>query len=226
MLVGASGALAAALSCDTTTGVPGAGECQITTAHAVTGAVEVDRTLHIFGTGRLDASGGGITLNICVAPAPAFSTCDLILDTPAPLVVPPALGGGQIEADDVTGNDDASPITIHVSRDVLMNSSSAILAENTHSGGQGGAIVITAGRDMTMHALATISVSGSGSSGNSPAGSITITVGGSCRPYGRCLHDGPDVAGSRQQHRGLGSAIEIVAGLQMMSTAWRSPRAP
>src|SRR5215468_2902528 len=91
-------AVAAALSCDVTTGSPGAGECQITTAHAVTGTVEVDRTLHIFPTGRIDASGGGITLNICVLTAPPSSTCDLVLDTPNPLVVPPAIGGGQIEA--------------------------------------------------------------------------------------------------------------------------------
>ena len=169
-MFGARVASAAALACDATTGVPGSGECQITTAQAVTGAVEVDRTLHIFGNGRLDASGGGITLRVCVAPAPAFATCDLIIDTPT------VVNGGQIEADDTTGS--AFPIDIAVSRDVLMNDQSKILAENVAGGGSGANITIVAGRDMTMGDSAKISaskVSGSGDTGK--AGNITITVG-------------------------------------------------
>ena len=215
MLLGGGNAVAAALSCDATTGSPGAGECQITTVHAVTGAVEVDRTLHIFGTGRIDASGGGITLSICVAPAPAASTCDLILDTPNPLVVPPAIGGGQIEANDVTGNDNASNVTINVSRDILMGPSSQILAENRVSGGHGGVITITTGRNMTMNGLATISVSGSGSSGNSPAGSIAITVGD---PVGHTAGifdmDSTSQVLANSSAASAGS-ISIVAGSQM-----------
>ena len=75
------------------------------------------------------------------------------------------------------GNDNASPITIRVSRDLLMHANSAILALNTVSGGRGGDIAITTGRNMTMNAGATISVTGTGSSGNSPAGSVNVTDG-------------------------------------------------
>ena len=215
LLMGANGALAAALACDFTTGVAGAGECQITTTHAVTGPVEVDRTLHIFGNGRIDASGGGITLSICVAPAPAVSTCDLILDTPAPVVVPPAIGGGQIEANDILGNDNASNITINVSRDVLMHANSAILAENKVSGGSGGQIVITAGRNMSMNALSMVSVSGSGSSGNSPAGAITITVGDVVGHTNGIFSMDPTSKVLANSSGASAGAIAISAGLQM-----------
>ena len=147
---------------------------------ARTGTYNLDETLRVTGAGRIDASNAsqvGITLNICVPPATASASCDLILDTPAPLVTPPAIGGGQIEANDLAGNDFASPITIRVSRDLLMHANSAILANNTVSGGRGGNIAITTGRNMTMNAGSTISVTGTGSSGNSPAGSVTLTVG-------------------------------------------------
>ena len=160
--------------------INGSGECEISSTVAKTGTYNLDETLHVTGAGRIDASNAslaGITLNICVAPATPSTSCDLILDTPSPLVTPPALGGGQIEADDISGNDNASPITIKVSRDVLMGPNSAILAANTVSGGKGGKVTIAAGRNMTMNGGATISVTGTGSSGNSPAGSIDITVG-------------------------------------------------
>src|SRR5215475_3459654 len=160
--------------------INGSGECEISSAVAKTGTYNLDETLHVTGTGRIDASNAshvGITLNICVAPATPSSSCDLILDTPNPLVTPPAIGGGQIEADDVTGNDNASPIAIKVSRDILMGPSSAILADNTVSGGKGGTITITTGRNMTMNAGATISSTGTGSAGNSPGGAIVINVG-------------------------------------------------
>lgn len=197
----ASPAFAVALTCDATTGVPGAGECQITTAHAVTGPVEVDRTLHVFGNGRLDASGGGITLSICVAPAAVFSACDLILDTPT------VVGGGQIEAND-TGSSgaSASDITINVSRDVLMQAGSAILAENTSDGGDGGDITITAGGDMTMCGQTGVQP-GCGAPGGNPgalissrktagagdtgvSGAITITVGDQAKATGTFYMEG------------------------------------
>src|SRR5580765_8358721 len=95
--------------------INGSGECEISSAVARTGTYNLDETLHVTGAGRIDASNAsllGITLNICVPPATPSASCDLILDTPAPLVTPPALGGGQIEANDLVGNDNASPITI------------------------------------------------------------------------------------------------------------------
>src|ERR1700675_4125993 len=55
-----------------------------------TGIFNLDETLRITGNGRIDASGGGITINICVAPATPSSTCDLIIETPI------AATGGQI----------------------------------------------------------------------------------------------------------------------------------
>ena len=215
-MFGARVASAAALACDATTGVPGAGECQITTAHAVTGAVEVDRTLHIFGNGRLDASGvGGITLRVCVAPAPAFSTCDLIMDTPT------VVNGGQIEADDTTGS--AFPIDIAVSRDVLMNAQSKILSENVASGGSGNNITIVAGRDMTLGASAKISASKvTGSGGTGKAGNITITVGDVVGHTSGVFTMGPSTAAvpgeerdPGEQHRRSAGAIAISAGKEM-----------
>ena len=139
--------------------INGSGECEISSVVARTGTYNLDETLHVTGTGRIDASNAslaGITLNICVAPATPSANCDLILDTPSPLVTPPAIGGGQIEADDLVGNDNASPITIHVSRDPLM-------AQQRHPrtqhgiGRQGRQDHDHDGRNMTMNALATVS---------------------------------------------------------------------
>src|SRR5215471_6686878 len=84
MLFGATSARAD--DCVALGGAIVAGECQITTAVARTGTFNLDETLHVTGTGRIDASGGGITLNVCVAPATP-GACDLVLDTPNPLVV-------------------------------------------------------------------------------------------------------------------------------------------
>src|SRR5262249_40383658 len=63
--------------------INGSGECEISTAVAKTGTFNLDETLHVTGSGRIDASNAshvGITLNICVAPATPSSSCDLILD--------------------------------------------------------------------------------------------------------------------------------------------------
>jgi hypothetical protein len=173
MLVGAKAAIAD--DCGLLGGaINGSGECEIASAVAKTGTYNLDETLHVRGNGRIDASNAslaGITLNICVAPATPSSSCDLILDSPT------VTAGGQIEANDIAGNDNASPITIKVSRDVLMRPSSAILAENRVLGGKGGNIGITAGRNMTMNDGAITSAGGYGSAGNSPAGNVTITVG-------------------------------------------------
>jgi len=152
MFVGAKNALAddcLALSGNPLIG----GECVVNTPRAVTGVFNLDETLRITGNGRIDASGdpGGITLNICFELPAVVGPCDFILETPS------ALNGGQTEADDNAGlpdpneaNDNASPITIKVSRDLLMKAGSAILTENLTSGGSGGDINITVGRNMTM----------------------------------------------------------------------------
>jgi parallel beta helix pectate lyase-like protein len=187
-------------------------ECQITTFVTATGTFTLGESLHVFGTGRIDATTGGITLNICTSP----TACDLILDSPT------VAGGGQIEANDPltppgpTGAS-ASPITINVSRDVIMHANSAILAKNTSDGGGGGDIAITAGRNMTMNAGATIDSTGSGSSGNSPGGDITIAVG-TTPPATPAVGVFTMDTGSQILANGIsGSAgeIKITAGLQM-----------
>ena len=69
MFVGAKAALAVPLTCDATTGVAGAGECQITTLHnlGAGGVVTVDRTLRISGPlGELRVNAGA-TLDLTIA---------------------------------------------------------------------------------------------------------------------------------------------------------------
>ena len=48
-------------------------------------------------------------------------------------------------------NDSAKSITLNVSRDVILESGSAITAENRTSGGDGGDITIVAGRNVELH---------------------------------------------------------------------------
>jgi hypothetical protein len=181
-----------------------AGECQITEAVLRTGTYNLDETLHVFGAGSIDASGDlgvGITLNICTPPA-AAGACDLILDSPS------VVGGGQIRANDTgaANPDDASPITINVSRDVLMLAGSAIRAEDTITGGSGGAITITTGGNMTMcgqtglHAgcvapagnpgalISSQKLAGAGDTGD--GGYITITVGSQLTATGTFYMEG------------------------------------
>jgi hypothetical protein len=181
-----------------------AGECQITEAVLRTGTYNLDETLHVFGAGSIDASGDlgvGITLNICTPPA-AAGACDLILDSPS------VVGGGQIRANDTgaANPDDASPITINVSRDVLMLAGSAITAEDTITGGSGGAITITTGGNMTMcgqtglHAgcvapagnpgalISSQKLAGAGDTGD--GGYITITVGSQLTATGTFYMEG------------------------------------
>ena len=70
LLLGAQSALAVPFCVGASpTGVPDAGECLINASEVRTGTFDLDGTLRITGNGRIDASGGGITFNICVAPA-------------------------------------------------------------------------------------------------------------------------------------------------------------
>jgi hypothetical protein len=102
MLGAPSPALAVNDFCDNVTGAPVTGECEVTSTHIVNGAFTIDRTLHIFGTGKLDVTSPGITIDIAG---------DLLMDT-----------GGQIEANDDPGQacntgvdqDSGCPITLHV----------------------------------------------------------------------------------------------------------------
>jgi hypothetical protein len=170
MLVGAKPALAVNDFCDFVTT-----ECEVTTIHNVSGTFTIDRTLHIFGTGKLDASGGGITINI---------TGDLLMDT-----------GASIEANDDAGaacnsgpdRDNACPITINATGNMEMQAGSSILAENNCvgggpcGGGSGGNITIKLGGDMILHGPATGALissrktSGAGDTGH--GGDIYIQVG-------------------------------------------------
>ncbi len=177
-------------------GAPGTGECTVSSVANVNptlGPFNIDRTLRITGTGRIDASHdvndtAGLVINVCVAPAPAFATCDLIIETPT------AAGGGTIDASDDAvatspgganeGNDSAKPITLNVSRDLMMRAGSFITAENTNSGGDGADITITVGRNVTLHndggsaPGATISSSKAAGGGDGTlAGDIRITAG-------------------------------------------------
>jgi parallel beta-helix repeat protein len=175
--------------------------CVVSSFVTATGVYNLDRTLHIDGNGRIDASGVGITLNICHDAPVAGPSCDLILDTPI------AATGGQIEANDTgVSGANASPITIKVSRDVLMQAGSAILAENTNDGGNGGNITITAGGDMTMCGqtgaqpgcgapagnpgalISSEKTSGAGDTG--VGGDITITVGNTATVTGAFYMEG------------------------------------
>ena len=120
-------------------------ECIISTFVARTGTYNLGEGLRITGAGRIDASGGGITINLCVPPATPSATCDLILETPT------VATGGQIEAQDTgAAGNSGSPIVLNLSRNVLMQAGSAILADNTNDGGGAGNITITAGGNMTM----------------------------------------------------------------------------
>ena len=200
LLFGAKTAFALNDFCDATPGAPGTGECQITTPHSVTGTFQFDRTVHIYGGGRIDATNGGITLNICVAPAPVFATCDFLIDSPS------VMNGGQTEADDPTSppTSSASDITVKVSRNVVMQAGSAILADNFHAGGHPGNITITAGGDMTMCGPAGAQPGCGGPSANDGAEisaqnrdtnaytpiSVTITVGDQSKGTGNFYMEG------------------------------------
>jgi hypothetical protein len=165
-------------------GLETATECQISGLETQTGVFAFGKTLHVLAGGHIDASAGGITLNI---------TGDLLMDN-----------GGVIEADDdnvATPNTGASDITITASGNADLAAGSMISARNTIQGGSGGDISITITGDMAMHGTtgpldncrangtgdplvyatpslgAVITAKGSGSSGFSPAGNITIHVG-------------------------------------------------
>ncbi len=172
-----------------------AGECVINAPVVRTGTFNLDETLRITGNGRIDTTGGALILNICVAPATP-GTCDLILEKPI------AATGGQIEGNNAGIGSD---ITIKVSRDVLMQAGSAILADDTGTAGHGGNITITAGDDMTMCGQtglqpgcgapggkpgALISAQKKGGGATTLVNSVTITVGSTATATGDFYMEG------------------------------------
>ena len=174
----ASPALAVPLTCDNTTGVPGAGECQITTLHnlGAGGTFEVDRTLHIIGpTGELRTNASStLTLNIA-----GGSPNGLIIDS-----------GGLITGNATGASGIGATININVATgNILLAASGAtISAANTAGGGcghpevgRGGVIIITANgtnAKITTEAGTLISVgdSLSGHTPTCPAGAIKISA--------------------------------------------------
>lgn len=196
-------------------------ECQITVAVSRTGTYNLDETLRITGTGSIDASAGttGITLNICVAPAVPSPSCDLILETPT------VLGGGQIKANDDDGapNDDASPITLNASRDVLMQAGTKITTENQDQGGSGGAITMTAGNDMTMCGPAGAKPGCGGASGNAGAlissRNLSATTAGSNGGYITIDVGDVNTASGDFYMEGGVTAYGLETGAKILSTA-------
>jgi protocatechuate 3,4-dioxygenase beta subunit len=118
-------------------GVEGPTECVVSSPVAPGPGPHVfSKTLHVTGTGHVDGSGTGITINVNGAP-----NLDLIMDA-----------GAVIEADDdvPTPNDPAAPITINVSGNALLAAGSRISADNNDQGGTGGNITIDVDHDMTL----------------------------------------------------------------------------
>ncbi len=201
-MFGAQSALAD--DCLALSGAPAGATCLVNTTRVVTGTFNLDETLEITGAGSIDAGGGGITLNICVAPATPSASCDLLVDKPT------LAGGGVIKANDTGATSaSASNITIHVSRNVIMQAGTQITADNTNDGGNAGNIAITAGGDMTMCGQ-TGAQPGCGAPGANPGAfisaqkmsggttsvisSVTITVGDKATATGRFYMEGGSTA--------------------------------
>lgn len=206
----ASPALAVPLTCDNTTGVPGAGECQITTLRnlGAGGTFEVDRTLHIIGPiGELRTNANStLTLNIA-----GGLPNGLIIDS-----------GGKITGNSTSSSTPAATININVTTgNILLDSTGAtISANNTASScgfpavGRGGIINISASgvnAKIITEDGTTISVNGLGTGGCS-AGEINISA-----PFGEIEIDGNVLSQSNQSGTGGnqrpgGGPIKITAG--------------
>ncbi|HEY7599678.1 MAG TPA: hypothetical protein VH741_07110, partial [Candidatus Limnocylindrales bacterium] len=177
------------------------GECEVSSFVAATstahgGSFDIDETLRITGAGRIDATGGGITINV---------DGDLILETPT------AATGGQIEANDPaspTGSS-ASQITLDVTGNMAMQAGTVVEARNATGAGNGASISITVDGDLAMAASsgatpgARIDTSASGASQNSAGASLTLAVGGDME-----MGSGSVIKGESAQN-GNGTAISI-----------------
>ena len=125
------------------------------------------KTLHITPTGSINASTAGapgITLTIDNVGFPA-SAGALVMDDAAAL----------IDTSDVSGNDNAGPITVTASGGAQLASGSVVTSENNSLAGNGGAIGLTLGASSSFAGTIS-SQSTTGQSGN--GGKITIGVTG------------------------------------------------
>ena len=157
--------------CDLGTYNVSADECQITGAVTTTGTKNFHHSVRMMAGSSINASGGGITLNVTGA-------TDLNFTMEA--------GATVLEANDdvATAGASASAIAINTSGDMTMNAGSKILAENNTNGGSGNTITIDVGGDMTMAGasgalngavISTRKTAGAGDTG--VGGNIAITVG-------------------------------------------------
>jgi hypothetical protein len=160
-------------------GAPGTGTCTISAPVNVPGGTfNIDRTLVI--QAAVDASNdvpAGLTINVCVAPAPVFPSCDILIEA-----------GGSIDASDDAadneGGDSPKNITLRASRDLIMAGGTFITSENTTGGGGGDNLIdIAVGRNVTLGNNAgaapgsTISASNLSNGGAALAGDIRIVAG-------------------------------------------------
>jgi hypothetical protein len=184
--------------------INGGGECEVSTFEARTstahgGSFDIDETLRITGSGRIDATGGGITINV---------DGDLILETPT------AATGGQIEANDPSSptGSSASPITLAITGNMEMQPGTVIEARNATGAGSGAAISITVDGNLAMAGTsgadpgARIDNGAGGASGNSAGASLTLNVGGDME-----MGSGSAIKGESVQN-GHGTAIGITVG--------------
>ncbi|MEX0683309.1 MAG: hypothetical protein WD904_08265 [Dehalococcoidia bacterium] len=175
-------------------------ECDLNVAVAQTGVLNLLHTLHIGGSGRIDATAGGITINISDHDGPGGGS----------LIMDPAVGatGSQIEANDTSTANSASPITINVTGDILMGQGSDILANDTSGNGNAAAVTISADGDMEMACGSTILAQNTNGAGN--GANIAITVGGDMTLKGPCgTTSGAVISSSRTVGTGTGAAGNI-----------------
>jgi hypothetical protein len=188
-----------------------AGECQVPAGlHAATGSFNLDETLHLLANAHIDATS---------APATGISLTmdgDLVMDA-----------GSIIEADDPCcfpdGNVGAGTVTIDVSGDVLLKSTSRISANNDQASGPGGDITITVDSNMTMCGPAgaqpgcdgpdgspgaLISAQNGGTVAGDVGGDVTITVGDISTATGVFFMEG----GSTGYGTETGATIDVTAG--------------
>ena len=121
--------------------------------------------------------GGVDVAGNCTINAAITAFCPFDLTVPGDLLI---TSTGSIRCNDpaAPAANSALPITISVGGDMEMQGASAIRAENTHGGGNGGAITLAVGGNFTMRGNpGTVISSSKPANGTGVAGDIRITVG-------------------------------------------------
>ncbi len=153
-------------------------ECQISGPTTATGVKNFHHSVHMLPGSSINASGGGITLNINGA-----SGLDFTMDTTSSVI--------EANDDGLPSGASASPININATGDMEMQAGARILAENANNGGSGGNITIDVDGDLTMAGavglvpgaiISTRKSAGAGDTGL--GGNITIMVGDSTAATG------------------------------------------